>query len=132
MELCSNAPMWWMVKNHNPAGAWDDNCLTPHNHEAVAKYLAITVKHFLDKGIRFTTVEPFNEPVSGFWWHHGTQEGCGFDANLQAWILGLLRRELNRQGLDNLTIAASDENKNREAIETWKTFATARTPDDTP
>jgi galactan endo-1,6-beta-galactosidase len=34
-------------------------------------------------------------------------------------------------GLENLTIAASDENKNREAIDTWITLATAQTPENT-
>eukprot|EP00928_Gymnodinium_smaydae_P031304 TRINITY_DN23014_c0_g1_i1.p1 TRINITY_DN23014_c0_g1~~TRINITY_DN23014_c0_g1_i1.p1 ORF type:complete len:584 (+),score=84.20 TRINITY_DN23014_c0_g1_i1:27-1778(+) len=133
-ELFSNAPMWWMTKGHNPAGAWHHgNCLMSHNHEKFAKYLAITARRFLDHhGIRFTSLEPFNEPTSGFWGAFGTQEGCGFDARLQAWVLGYLKKQLRRVGLENLTIAASDENKYREAIATWKTFAKARMPEHTP
>eukprot|EP00928_Gymnodinium_smaydae_P027983 TRINITY_DN21470_c2_g1_i1.p1 TRINITY_DN21470_c2_g1~~TRINITY_DN21470_c2_g1_i1.p1 ORF type:complete len:557 (+),score=110.71 TRINITY_DN21470_c2_g1_i1:93-1763(+) len=125
-ELFSNSPMWWMCGNHNPCGAnAGGNNLMENNFVPFARYLAITARYFKDNlGIKFTSVEPFNEPQSTWWTANGTQEGCHFDTKLQAWILGQLANELNAQGLfGSLPITASDENRYDQAVKAWKDFA---------
>lgn len=124
-ELFSNSPMWWMCANANPSGAEKatDNNLRPDMHEAFATYLATIAAEAPERwGIRFTSVEPFNEPASDYWSAKGRQEGCHFSPATQAAFLPVLRRELDRRGLEKLAIAASDETSYKHALSTWKAF----------
>jgi galactan endo-1,6-beta-galactosidase len=124
-ELFSNSPMWWMCVNANPSGAekaTDDN-LRPDMHEAFATYLATIAAQSPKRwGVKFTSVEPFNEPASDYWSAKGRQEGCHFSPATQAAFLPILRRELDRQGLRKLAIAASDETSFSHAVSTWNAF----------
>lgn len=128
-ELFSNSPMWWMCYNHNPAGADDgakDN-LQSWNYQQFAAYLATIAKHARDEwNVAFQSVEPFNEPMAG-WWNakSGTQEGCHFDTKTQATIITQLRKELDSRGLGAATIAASDENSYDQAISTWRALSSS-------
>lgn len=125
-ELFSNSPMWWMCRNDNPSGAaeaTDDN-LRPDRHAAFAVYLAEVARRARDAwGVTFTTISPFNEPVSRWWFADCKQEGCHFDRRTQDRFLPVLRRELDRRGLHPLAIAASDENTYDEALDTWKSLS---------
>jgi galactan endo-1,6-beta-galactosidase len=127
-ELFSNAPMWWMTKNDNPSGGpktTDDN-LAPEREKDFAIYLATVARRAKDKwGISFTTVSPFNEPNSDWWFADCKQEGCHASAAAQARFFPQLRRELDRQGLKELPISASEETYYDHAIETWKSFDAA-------
>jgi galactan endo-1,6-beta-galactosidase len=127
-ELFSNSPLWWMCRNHNPSGAdngADDN-LPPENLRRHAIYLATIARYAANHwGIRFDSVEAFNEP-SGNWWNsHGTQEGCHFDAASQAIVIAALREELDARGLPKIKVAASDENTYDDALRTWNSFRPA-------
>jgi galactan endo-1,6-beta-galactosidase len=124
-ELFSNSPMWWMCRNANPSGAAkasDDNL--PHeNFEKFAVYLAEIAKTAKDRwGVTFTTVEAFNEPNTTYWNANGKQEGCHFSHEAQAAVLPLLRAELDKRGLRDLPISASDETSYDQAIATWGSF----------
>jgi hypothetical protein len=56
-------------------------------------YLATVAKHFLlEHGVRFTSVEAFNEPLRTWWVPTGTQEGCHFGFKGQAEVVVALRR----------------------------------------
>lgn len=69
-ELFSVSPPWWMLANHNPSGSADPHAenLLPEYHGEFAAYLATIARHARDKwGITFATIEPFNEPASGYW-----------------------------------------------------------------
>jgi len=127
-ELFSNSPMWWMCANANPSGAakaTDDN-LRPDMHGAFAKYLATIAAEAPRRwGVRFTSVEPFNEPDTDYWSATGRQEGCHFSPATQAAFLPVLRQELDRQGLKKLPIAASDETSFDHGRTTWSAFDTA-------
>ena len=124
-ELFSNSPMWWMCANDNPSGAADakqDN-LPVNHYPFFAAYLAAVAKQARDVwGIPFTSVEPFNEASSPYWKADGKQEGCHFSPGSQAAFLPLLREELDRQGLKDLPIAASDENRFDDALAVWEAF----------
>jgi galactan endo-1,6-beta-galactosidase len=127
-ELFSNSPMWWMTRNDNPSGGpkpTDDN-LAPAHEKDFAIYLAAVARRARDKwGISFTTVSPFNEPNSEWWFADCKQEGCHTSAAAQARFFPQLRRELDRQGLEDLAISASEETYYDHAIETWKSFNAA-------
>ncbi|RKN40422.1 glycoside hydrolase [Streptomyces hoynatensis] len=123
-ELFSNSPMWWMCLNHNPSGAADGgNNLQSWNYRQFATYLATVARRARDSwGVSFASVEPFNEPSSAWWVADGGQEGCHVDASVQATVLGHLRAELDRLGLADTPIAASDETSYDLARTTWASF----------
>jgi galactan endo-1,6-beta-galactosidase len=121
-ELFSNSPMWWSCANANPSGAEnarDDNLL-PNEYPAFATYLATVASQAPRRwGVRFTSVEPFNEPATNYWSSTGRQEGCHFSIDSQVAFLSILRRELDRQGLFGTPIVASDETSFTQARATW-------------
>jgi galactan endo-1,6-beta-galactosidase len=124
IELFSNSPVWWMCGNHNPSGSASggDN-LETWNQQKHAIYLATVAKYAKDNwGINFSSVEPFNEPVSTWWKDTGTQEGCHFDNATQQPVVNYLRAELNNRGLSGVPISASDDNTYDEAVTTWNSF----------
>ncbi|KAG6030430.1 Endo-beta-1 6-galactanase [Claviceps citrina] len=124
-ELFSNSPMWWMSSNHNPSGndcAYCDN-LQSWNYDKHALYLATIDQHARQNwGIAFQSVEPFNEPSSGFWSSTGTQEGCHFDPGTMDSVVAQLSTALNSVG-SGAMIAASDENTYDAAVWTWNHIA---------
>jgi galactan endo-1,6-beta-galactosidase len=127
-ELFSNSPVWWMCKNHNPSGADDggDN-LQSWNIQNHAVYLATVARYAKDNwAVNFGTVEPFNEPASGWWkGQTGTQEGCHFDVSSQGPVITALRSELNTRGLSSTLISASDENSYDLAVTTYNGLSSA-------
>ena len=126
LELFANSPMWWMCRNRNPSGAplgRDDNLLPEHIDDYVHELVAVALRAKKVWGTPFTTVEPFNEPSSDFWFADCKQEGCHFGNEQQEQILRLLRRELDAAGLRDTRIAASDETSYDHAIAIWKKFA---------
>ncbi len=124
-ELFSNSPMWWMTKNDNPSGGPkpnDDN-LAPGHERNFAIYLAAVARRAADDwGVSFTTVSPFNEPRSEWWFADCKQEGCHVSVPAQARILKLVREELDRRDLKSLPISASEETYYDHAIKTWESF----------
>jgi len=133
LEAFSNSPMWWMTKNYSTMGGehFLANNLRETYFEDFAKYLAITVQHFKEhKGIEFTSISPFNEPVYAYnkLIFPMPQERCGFDPSLQAWILGYLHHELQERGLSGVTLTASDETSAKHAVATWDKLSTASLP----
>lgn len=125
-ELFSNSPMWWMCKNHNPSGsdnASSDN-LQSWNYEQHALYLAAIAKRARDNwGISFQSVDPFNEPYTNYWSGlTGKQEGCHFDISTQSTIIGFMRAQLDKLGLQSTYVAASDETSYDQAISTWQSI----------
>ncbi len=125
-ELFSNSPPWWMCANDNPSGAAKDSVenLRPDQYRNFAIYLAAVARRAKDHwGIAFTTLDPFNEPTASFWYANGKQEGCYIGHAAQAAILPLVRAELDRQGLADLPLSASDESFYDQAVATWKSFS---------
>jgi len=127
-ELFSNSPMWWMLRNDNPAGADDGgNNLQDGNYGRHAAYLATVARYAHDHwGIDFTSVEPVNEP-SGVWgppWGNG-QEGCHFDPAEQAKIIQQTRARLDAQDLHWMQVSGSDEWGYGIALSTWNGYDAA-------
>lgn len=127
-ELFDNSPVWWMCANQDPAGSDNgtDNNLPACNDGQDAVYLATVVEYAKTNwGVTFNSVEAFNEPASDWWKSANNQEGCHFDAGAQEAVIGRLRHELDKRGLDSTIISASDENTYDLAIQTWNAFDAA-------
>jgi galactan endo-1,6-beta-galactosidase len=119
VEFFSNAPMWWMTTTKSSAGGQ----LQAHNRRDFALYLATVTKYAQGHwGVRVNYVEPFNEPSAGWWNYPKNQEGCNIGRAEQKEILGFLREELDRRGLQKVAITASDENSMKAARETHEYF----------
>lgn len=125
-ELFSNSPPWWMCVNDNPSGGpkGDVENLRRDQREAFAHYLATIARRAKDHwGITFTTVAPFNEPSSSYWFADCKQEGSHFPPSSQAEILPLVRAALDRQGLADMPLSASDETHYDHAVTSWRTYS---------
>ena len=124
-QMFSNSPMWWMTNNDNPSGAANGGAnLNLSYANSFANYIATTAQYFSQNyGITFNSVEPFNEPSSDWWKSTGGQEGCNINASTQATVISSLRTQLNTVGLNNMMIAASDENNTSLAVSTWNSFS---------
>ena len=123
-ELFSDSPMWWMNYNHSTAGSdTGGDCLMPANRDRFATYLATVARYAADHwGIHFGSVEAFNEPSANWWKYANRQEGCHFDISAQQMIVQKLRSELDRLGLNDVAVAAADENDVDMALNTWKAY----------
>lgn len=124
-ELFSDSPMWWMNSNHSTAGSeTGGDCLGPANLERFVTYLAEVARHAKDEwGMNFGSVEPFNEPSANWWKYPGRQEGCHFDVGTQETIVQKLRKELDRPGMRDVMVAASDENDMDVGLKTWDEYS---------
>jgi len=126
-QMFSDSPMWWMNSNRSTAGsASGGDCLLPENYDRFVYYLATVARHSADHwGIKFDSVEPFNEPSAGWWKYPGRQEGCHFDVSTQQKVIQSLRRALDRSHLDGVAIAAADENNMDAGLSTWNAYDSA-------
>jgi galactan endo-1,6-beta-galactosidase len=126
-ELFSDSPMWWMNGNRSTAGSdTGGDCLRPEDYDRFAFYLAQVAKHSADHwGIKFDSVEPFNEPSANGWKYPGRQEGCHFDIATQEILAQRLRRALDTAGLSEVALAAADENNMDAGLNTWNAYSSA-------
>ena len=124
-EAFSNSAPYYMTYSGCVAGntnAGKDN-LRPEYYEEFAHYLVDVCQHYKDVyGIEFTTLEPFNEPVTNYWGANGSQEGCHFDATSQVAFLKVLAPILKASGL-NTIISASDETNVSQSVKTFNQYA---------
>jgi O-glycosyl hydrolase len=110
-EAFSNSAPWYMTVSGCVGGHKDKNKdnLRPDCYEAFADYLIDVCKHFKDAyGLEFRTLEPFNEPLTDYWYQNGSQEGCHFDTSSQIAFIKVLYPKLKASGLSTV-ISASDE-----------------------
>lgn len=119
VEFFSNAPMWWMMDSKSSAGG----NLQAWNRRDFAYYLATVTQHAQDNwGVKVNTIEPFNEPTAGWWNYPKNQEGANISREAQSEVVGYLREELDKRGLQKVAITASDENNMKAARATHEFF----------
>ena len=111
-EAASYSPPYWMTVSGCSSGNRErqqDN-LRPEMQESFVNYLATVVKHFRDaEGIRFESLEPFNEP-DGNWSAGGSQEGYVVPIATQNTVLPMLRDRLKRDGLKTFVVGVDANN----------------------
>lgn len=116
-EAASYSPPYWMTVSGCSSGGNErqqDN-LRPEMQENFVNYLASVVKHFRDaEGIRFESLEPFNEP-DGNWGAGGKQEGYSAPIAAQNAVLPMLSTRLKRDGLETF-VAGVDSNNISTAV----------------
>lgn len=123
-EAFSNSPPWWMTVNGCASGNKDgaDN-LKPAYFTAFADYLTEVVKHYKEVwGITFRTVEPFNEPSSGYWKENGGQEGCGFKSQQSKMIKELGKKLVEKNLFPTVKVSAADETSLDQAMTSIKSY----------
>ncbi len=126
-EAFSNSAPWWMTVSGCVGGAdsaTDDNVL-PEQYDAFATYLVDVCAHYKEQyGIEFATLDPFNEPVTDYWYRDGSQEGCHFSVEGQIEMVKVLHRKLQQAGLSTV-ISAPDETHVAQAVRDIEAYAQA-------
>jgi O-glycosyl hydrolase len=116
-EASSYSPPYWMTVSGCSSGSKErqqDN-LRPEMQESFVNYLTTVVKHFRDaEGIRFESLEPFNEP-DGNWDAGGKQEGYSAPIATQNAVLPMLRARLKHDGVETF-VAGVDTNNIAAAV----------------
>ena len=127
VEVFSNSPpyfMTWSGCSSGGAGEHKDNNLRPEYVPVFAEFLADVVKHLRDDlHIKLNSIDPFNEPSSGFWGAYSNkQEGCDFkDNRLKSEVILALDKALRRRGVrDGILLAVTDETSMDLAIDVYK------------
>ena len=124
--LFSNSPPWWMTRSRCAAGAADGGAnLLPEYEDDFAAYLARSAAalHTRNPAWNIRHLEPFNEPLSGWWKAGGKQEGCHFAPDQQAAVLARLAEHLQTEPQPNLSLVAADCS---EVAETLRVVASLR------
>lgn len=117
-EAFSNSAPYYMTYSGCVGGATKatDNNLRPEYYEEFAHYLVDVCRHYRDTyGIEFKTLEPFNEPVTDYWYANGSQEGCHVSTEAQIQFLRILSPILKDSGLKTV-ISASDETNVAQSV----------------
>jgi O-glycosyl hydrolase len=116
-EAASYSPPYWMTISGCSSGtksAHQDN-LRLDMYENFVNYLATVVKHFQDaEGIHFESLEPFNEPDTG-WTAGGRQEGSSASYSSENALIPMLATRLKRDGL-NTFVSGVDMNNVSSAL----------------
>ena len=102
-EAFSVSPPYWMTVSGCTSGSkvvHEDN-LRPEMYGRFVNYLVRVVEHFRDvEGIKFESLEPFNEPDGDWWIAGGRQEGYAASYAVQNAIIPALAHKLKREGLE--------------------------------
>ena len=122
VEVFSNSPPYFMTVSGCSTGNFrsEENNLRDDCYPAFAEYLAHVTDHIVNKlGVKVTSVSPMNEPNTNYWpAFNYKQEGCHFDAGKpQSTILTETRKALDRYGLTDVIVAASDETNPGKQVE---------------
>lgn len=134
-EAFSNSPPYFMTESGYATGGFDSSTDQIKSEDAAkfAKYLKTVTEHIeAETGISFDSIEPLNEPNTGYWgtWFddsgnllHGRQEGAHAGPALQDKIIQALADELAKP--DTTTgalLAAPDETNPSKFVEDWNGY----------
>ncbi len=124
-EAFSNSAPYYLTESGCVGGAvraTDDN-VAPRHYEAFARYLVDVCQMYHDRyQLDFYTLDPFNEPVTDYWYANGSQEGCHFSTKSQIRLLRVLAPMLHASGLPT-QISASDETDIGQSVRDFKAYA---------
>ncbi|RIB26442.1 Glycoside Hydrolase Family 30 protein [Gigaspora rosea] len=111
-EAFSNSPPYWMTNSGCSSGGQNyANNLNSDYYDKFADYLTEVVKWYKDEqGLTFRTLEPFNEPTTGYRGEFGSQEGCTYEYLAMGEVVNKVGAYLNKKGLSNTTsVSIADE-----------------------
>lgn len=123
-EAFSNSPPYWMTHSGCTAGATDGSMnLRQEQEAAFATYLVDVAKHYRDTyGIKWHTIEPFNEPDVDWWRAGKDQEGCHVPRDQQARMIRLVRGELDKAGMKDTLVSATDANNLDDGLKSLQSY----------
>ncbi|MCD8302910.1 MAG: glycoside hydrolase [Prevotellaceae bacterium] len=126
-EAFANSAPWWMTVSGCSAGAaksTDDN-LSPTMYSDFANFLVDVCTHFEEEyGIHFSTLDPFNEPMTDYWYQNGSQEGCHFSVDSQIEMVRILAAALDDSELET-RVSVPDETSVAQAIQDIQAYRKA-------
>ncbi|NEC88335.1 glycoside hydrolase [Streptomyces sp. SID12501] len=135
-ETFSNSPPWFMTESGYVSGGFNANAdqLKADSVDDFAAYLAGATKR-LEKaeGIKVDTVDPFNEPNTGYWGTRlgadglpvgGRQEGAHIGPALQEKVLAALAPALKKAKVKS-EISAMDETNPSIFANNWNSYSQA-------
>lgn len=128
VEMFSNSPPYYMTKSGCSSGNTDGgkNNLKDDCYDDFAEYFATVCDHFKNEwGVNIHSVAPMNEPYTNYWYAGSPkQEGCHFDiGNSESLVITELDKAMNRHGLGDVLISASDETSIDTAIDAYNALS---------
>ncbi|GAB2622409.1 RICIN domain-containing protein [Streptomyces capparidis] len=132
-ETFSNSPPWFMTVSGYVSGGFDANAdqLKAESVDDFAEYLVgATEKLEKAHGIKVDTLDPFNEPNTGYWGTRlgpdgepvgGRQEGAHMGPELQQKVITALDKALDKSGT-KAEISAMDETNPTIFAQNWRTY----------
>ncbi len=124
VEAFSNSPPYWMTISGCAAGAVDGSAnLQRAFEQPFVDYLADVAAYYKQQhGVTFDSLEPMNEPDVKWWKAKGNQEGAHIPRDQQARLIVLLRQALDRRGLKQTRVSATDANNINAALKSLNSF----------
>ncbi|MFI6277813.1 glycoside hydrolase [Streptomyces sp. NPDC050988] len=132
-ETFSNSPPWFMTKSGYVSGGFNatEDQLKTESVDDFAAYMAGATKR-LEKaeGIKVDTIDPFNEPNTGYWSTRlgadgkpvgGRQEGAHIGPELQQKVIKALAPAL-KKARTKAEISAMDETNSSIFSQNWNTY----------
>ncbi|SER09015.1 Ricin-type beta-trefoil lectin domain-like [Streptomyces sp. yr375] len=135
-ETFSNSPPWFMTNSGYVSGGFDANAdqLKADSVDDFAAYLAGATKRLEQaEGIKVDTIDPFNEPNTGYWGTRlgadgqpvgGRQEGAHIGPELQQKVLAALAPALKKAKV-KAGISAMDETNPSIFATNWNSYSQA-------
>lgn len=128
VEMFSNSPPYYMTNSGCSSGNTDGgkNNLKDDCYDDFAEYFATVCEHFQnDWGVEIQSVAPMNEPYTNYWYAGSPkQEGCHFDiGNSESTVITELDKAMQRHGLGDVIISASDETSIDTAIDAYNALS---------
>ncbi|ASO22033.1 O-glycosyl hydrolase [Actinoalloteichus hoggarensis] len=135
-EAFSNSPPWFMTESGYVSGGFDarEEQLKADDVEDFAAYLVGAVERLeTAHGIRFDTLDPFNEPNTDYWSTTlgpdgdpigGRQEGAHVGPGRQQEVIAAVDRRLAESDVDTV-IAAMDETNPTTFAANWNAYSPA-------
>lgn len=123
VEAFSNSPPYFMTLSGCSSGGTKDqpSNLDPAYVDAFADFLAATVEHFRNEwGIRFRSIDPFNEPDAYWPAMSPKQEGCHLSVETINATLPALDRALKRRGVRDIVLSAADDCSYQAFLRTYE------------
>lgn len=121
VEAFSNSAPYWMTLSGCSAGGpkGADN-MDPNHVNDFATYLVTVAKEIQKRDhVKFVSLEPLNEPGTGYWQEMGRQEGMDVTAGPhQSAIVEAVARELKKQKV-NIPLVGCDETGTGVTFKHW-------------
>lgn len=128
VEMFSNSPPYYMTKSGCSSGNTDGgkNNLKDDCYDDFAEYFATVCDHYKNIwGVDIQSVAPMNEPYTNYWYAGSPkQEGCHFDiGQSESTVITELDKAMQRHGLGDVIISASDETSIDTAIDAYNALS---------